>query len=268
MATTEAVAFVFLAGLLTDAAAGLGVVPFVFLKETNQRSYVILWGIASGIMLSTSVFGLLPEGSATGTLPEVASGVLVGALLVFATGRVLAAYEFHPQTISEADFRRLLLIVGTLTVHSVPEGVAIGVSFVDLGVGTGGASVLGMAVPVLAVFVTVAIAVQNVPEGLAVAIPLKTQGLSNWQLLFWAVVSSAPQPFAAVVAFYFVRIARQTLAFGFGFAAGAMLFLVVYELLPEAHDQGSELPNHGRYEIALGLASGTLLMTMFLVYIG
>ncbi|WP_139136179.1 ZIP family metal transporter [Haladaptatus sp. W1] len=141
MATTEAYIFVFIAALLTELAAGLGAIPFFFVKDVSDRWYVILWGFASGIMTSSSLFGLLPEGLSQGPIVEVVGGVIVGVLLVFSTSHLLGEYDFYPQTISEADFRRVALIVGTLTVHSFPEGVAVGVSFANLGVGTGGATV-------------------------------------------------------------------------------------------------------------------------------
>ncbi|WP_227356068.1 ZIP family metal transporter [Haladaptatus salinisoli] len=264
MAPTEAVVFVFFAALLTDLAAGLGAVPFFFVEDVSDRTYVTLWGFAAGIMLSASLFGLLPEAVDQGPLVEVASGVVVGALLVFGASRLLGEYKFHPQTISEADFRRLVLIVGTLTVHSFPEGVAVGVSFADLNLRMG-ESILGFSVPILAIFVTTAIALQNIPEGLAVAIPLKTQGISNWKLVGWAVFSSIPQPLAAIVAFYFVQIARRTLSFGLGFAAGAMLFLVAYELLPEARTRGQNLQGQGHREIMVGFTIGIALMSPLLI---
>ena len=265
MATTEAFVFVFIAALLTDLATGLGAIPFFFVEDVSDRWYVILWGFASGIMTSASLFGLLPEGLSRGPLLEVASGVIVGIFLVYGTSHLLGEYEFHPQAISEADFRRIALIVGTLTVHSFPEGVAVGVSFADLGVGTGGTTVFGITVPVLAIFITVAIALQNIPEGLAVSIPLKTQGVSSWRLVGWSIFSSVPQPIAALIAFYFVNIARQTLSFGLGFAAGAMLFLVLSELLPEARTRGRTLPDDGKIEITLGFACGLLLMFPLLI---
>ena len=265
MATTETFIFVFIAALLTDLATGLGAIPFFFVEDVSDRWYVILWGFASGIMTSASLFGLLPEAFGQGPPVEVAGGVAIGILLVLGTSRLLDEYEFHPQTISEADFRRVALIVGTLTVHSFPEGVAVGVSFADLGVGKGGSTVFGVTIPVLAIFITIAIALQNIPEGLAVSIPLKTQGVSNWQLVGWAVFSSVPQPIAALVAFYFVQIARQTLSFGLGFAAGAMLFLVASELLPEARARGRDLPSNGRSEIILGFICGLVVMSPLLI---
>ena len=104
---------------------------------------------------------------------------------------------------TEGDLRKLLLIFGILTIHSFPEGVAVGVSFADVGL-DGGLSLFGVTVPLLAVFMTVAISIHNVPEGVAVSIPLRSMGVDNWRLVAAAVFSSLPQPVGAVVAFLFV----------------------------------------------------------------
>jgi ZIP family zinc transporter len=261
---TNELLLVFLAGLFTDLAAGLGALPFLLVEEVNDRLYVFLWGIAAGVMLSASVFGLLPAGLAlSATLTAV--GILVGVGLIVVSRRVLSGYEFHPKTISEVDFRKLVLIVGTLTVHSFPEGVAIGVAFGGVRFGGVESGPFGVTVPVLAVFITVAIAIQNVPEGLAVAIPLKTSGVSNRGLVGWALFSSLPQPFMAVLAFSFVSVAQSVLPLGFGFAAGAMVYLVLSELLPEAVSRGAHLPGRGHREVAAGLVIGGALMLPFLL---
>jgi len=137
--------------------------------------------------------------------------------------------------------------------------VAVGVSFADLNIGTGPA-LLGFTVPVLAVFMTVAISIHNVPEGTAIAIPLRAMDVSEPRMVWWAVFSSLPQPVGAVVAFAFVRVARQFLPFGFGFAAGAMIFLVLTEFIPEALATGAGLPRGGRPHLVGGLVAGVLLM--------
>ncbi|WP_137290662.1 ZIP family metal transporter [Natronorubrum halophilum] len=257
--------FVLVAAILTNLAAGLGAVPFFFIDEISDRIYVVLWGLASGVMLSASLFGLLPEGLRQGSPLLVVGGAVAGVGLVILAKRALSNYEFHPETISEADFRQLVLIVGTLTVHSFPEGVAVGVAFADLPVGGRGIDVLRFTIPLLAVFVTTAIAIQNIPEGLAVAIPLKTAGLSNTKILGWVLFSSLPQPIAAVIAFYFVNVTRAVLPIGLGFAAGAMIFLVLFELLPEARTRGSQLSGGGRLELAIGLAIGIAIMSPLLI---
>jgi len=120
--------------------------------------------------------------------------------------------------------------------------------------------IAGQLVPLLAVFMTVAISIHNIPEGVAISIPLRSMGVSEWRMVGWAVFSSLPQPIGAVLAFYFVRIAREFLPFGFGFAAGAMIYLVLTEFVPEALDQGSGLPGDGRRELLAGIGAGVVLM--------
>ncbi len=250
---------VFVAGLVTALATGLGAVPFFLVDDVSDRWNVALWGLASGIMVSASVFGLIFEGLAEGTMRDVAPGLLAGVVLVVAAHRVISGMEVDPHEYEEADFRKLVLILGVLTVHSFPEGVAVGVSFADLNVGQGPA-VLGFTVPVLAIFMTVAISIHNVPEGVAVSIPLRGLGVSEWKMVWWAVFSSLPQPIGAVLAFAFVRVAREFLPFGFGFAAGAMIYLVVTEFIPEALSIGASLPDGGRPELIGGLLAGVTLM--------
>lgn len=255
----SALAFVFLAGLVTAIATGLGAIPFFFVSDVSDRWNVALWGIASGIMVSASLFGLVFEGLANGTPLQLGIGMLAGVALVLVAHHVIEGAEVNPKQYEEADFRKLLLILGILTVHSFPEGVAVGVSFADLGL-DGGFQLFGFVVPLLAVFMTIAISIHNVPEGLAISIPLRSMNVSNWKLVWWAIFSSLPQPIGAVIAFYFVRIAREFLPFGFGFAAGAMVFLVLTEFIPEALELGERLPRGGRVELLAGLAAGFAIM--------
>jgi ZIP family zinc transporter len=253
--------FVFLAGLVTALATGLGAIPFFLFDDISDRWNVALWGLASGIMLSASLFGLIDEGLANGTPGQLAGGLLAGVVLVVVAHRVLADYEVHPKRYAEADFKKLVLILGILTVHSFPEGVAVGVSFADLGLRSAdGLAILGTTVPLLAVFMTMAISIHNVPEGVAVSIPLRAMGVGEWRMVGWAVFSSLPQPIGAVIAFAFVRVAREFLPYGFGFAAGAMIYLVLTEFVPEALESGERLPGRGYRELAAGLAVGVAVM--------
>jgi ZIP family zinc transporter len=270
MVVLENVVVVFLAGLATALATGLGAVPFFFFDDISSRWNVVLWGLASGIMVSASVFGLVQEGLVVvdGTLVDAAvaigPGLAAGVVLVVVGHGLLDRTEVDPKEYAEADFKKLVLILGILTVHSFPEGVAVGVSFADLGLAgiPNGETValLGLTLPVLALFMTVAISIHNVPEGVAVSIPLRSMGVSEWRMVWWAVFSSLPQPVGAVIAYYFVTLAREFLPFGFGFAAGAMIYLVATEFIPEALEDGRELPRGGRPELAAGLAVGAAVM--------
>ena len=250
---------VLLAGVFTAFVCGLGTLPFFVVDEISDRVTVALWGLAGGIMLFASLFGFVVEGLGEGTVTEVGVGLLAGVALVVVADRLIADHEFEPREIPDADFRKLVLIVGVLTVHSFPEGVALGVAFADLGV-DGDLVFAGLAVPALAVFITVAISIQNVPEGLAVAIPLHTYGVPNWKIFGWAVFSSVPQPVGAGIAYVFVTVARELLPYGFGFAAGAMIYLVLHDIFPEALDQGAALPGRGRRELVAGIVLGVAIM--------
>lgn len=252
------------AGIFTAIVCGFGTLPFFFVDEISDRVTVALWGLAGGIMLFASVFGFVFEGLAEGTALEVTAGLLVGVLLVIVADRIISDYKFAPRDMPEADFRKLALIVGVLTVHSFPEGVALGVAFADLGI-EGDLMIAGLAIPSLAIFITVAISVQNIPEGLAVAIPLHTYGVANWKIFGWAVFSSIPQPIGAGIAYVFVTIAREFLPFGFGFAAGAMIYLVFHDMFPEALDRGSDLPGRGYRELLIGIAIGVAIMVPVMV---
>ena len=283
MLAVEAVVFVTIAGALTAVATGIGALPFVVVEEFSDRWTVGLWGLASGIMVAASVFGLLGEGlRKLEQWPLVAAGMAVGVLLVVVAGKLLADAEIDPREYEEADVRTLVLLLGVLTVHSFPEGVAVGVSFAELGLGSGAAvggatsgaggtaaggtaasgslPIAGFVVPPLAVFMTIAISIHNVPEGVAIAIPLRSMDVPEWRMVGWAIFSSLPQPIGAAIAFVFVRLARQFLPFGFGFAAGAMIYLVVSELLPEALETGRELAGGGYRELAVGITLGVLGM--------
>jgi ZIP family zinc transporter len=257
-------AFVFVAGLVTALATGIGALPFFLVDDIGDRWYVLLWGLASGIMVSASLFGLLLEGLAYGSRFWLVPGLLAGVLLVVVGHEVIAGAEIDPRQYEEADFTKLVLILGVLTVHSFPEGVAVGVAFAELGLdrlAPGDAIVVaGYAVPILGLFMTVAISIHNVPEGVAISIPLESMDVSNWRKVWWAVFSSLPQPIGAVIAFYFVSLAKEFLPFGFGFAAGAMIYLVATEFIPEGLERGAGLPNGGRPELAAGVLVGTLVM--------
>ncbi|MFB6087407.1 MAG: ZIP family metal transporter [Haloarculaceae archaeon] len=269
MVAFDNVALVFVAGLLTALATGLGAIPFFLVEDISDRWNVGLWGLASGIMVAASVFGLIREGLAVvegswiDAAVAIGPGVLAGVALVVVGHEVLEGAEVSPKKYEEADFKKLVLILGILTVHSFPEGVAVGVSFAELGIddpAIATVSVAGLALPVLAVFMTLAISIHNVPEGVAVSIPLRAMGVSEWRMVWWAVFSSLPQPIGAVVAYYFVTLAERFLPLGFGFAAGAMVYLVVTEFIPEALESGRDLPGGGRRELVGGILAGVLAM--------
>lgn len=273
MTILESLLIVFIAGLITDLATGLGAVPFFFVQEFSKRLLVGMWGLASGIMLAASFLGLLPEGLAAAqkyplfnsAYLAVGIGLAFGVALVVVAQRIVDEVELDPGTFEERDFKKMVLILGVLTVHSFPEGVAIGVSFAEIGLGSG-IPILGFAIPAIAITMTIAISIHNIPEGIAISIPFKASGVSNWKTMGAAIFSSVPQPIGAVIAFIFVREARMFLPAGYGFAAGAMIYLVLTEFVEEAFEEAEDLKGSGWTEFIAGNLAGLIMMVLlFLV---
>ena len=216
---------VLLFALLTAVATGFGAVPFAFAKHPTRRWLGASNAIAAGLMLAAS-FGLIYEGVNHG-LARTLAGALLGLGFIVLARRFLRQEE-HPAvfaSMSDLDARKALLIVGVMTVHSFTEGVGIGVSF-------GGGEALG-------VFISLALAVHNIPEGLAISLVLVPRGVGWGRAAFWSVFSSLPQPLMAVPAFHFVEVFRELLPYGLGFAAGAMIWMVFSELVPDALEEAS-----------------------------
>jgi zinc transporter ZupT len=234
--------------MITALATGLGALPFVFAEELSDRAVALANAVAAGLMLGAS-FGLVSEGTQYGRL-ETLGGALVGVGFILATQRLLARYDEEQLVfgaVTGESARRMFLMVVVMTVHSFSEGVAVGVSF-------GGGAVLATAI-------TAAIAVHNVPEGIAITAVLRPRGVSLPRCAGWSVFSSLPQPLMAVPAFLFVEAFRPALPWGLGFAAGAMIFMVLVELLPEAFEEGH------RIEVATFATTTLVGMVLFQRYL-
>ena len=210
---------VFLAALVTAIATGLGAVPFLFRRTMSRYGLGLSNAMAAGLMLAASLM-LFYEGQLHSLLLVVLGGFL-GAVFIIASRRFLEGRDhLHLGVLEGADALKGLLIVGAMTIHSFTEGVGVGVSY-------GGGEELG-------VFITMAIAVHNIPEGLAISLVLVPRGMQVWKAGLWSIFSSLPQPFMAVPAFLFVEAFASLLPVGLGFAAGAMIWMAVRELVPEA----------------------------------
>ncbi|MFQ5689824.1 MAG: ZIP family metal transporter [Gemmatimonadota bacterium] len=213
---------VFVYGSITALATGLGAVPFAFTRSISGKAIAYANALASGLMLGAS-FGLVAEGTQHGRWQTMV-GANLGILFIIATQRLLAGRNVEFGSARGAGARQMLLMITVMTVHSFSEGVAVGAAF-------GG----GMT---LAFVITAAIAVHNIPEGLAISAVLRPRGTSVAGCAGWSIFSSLPQPLMAVPAFLFVDAFAPALPYGIGFAAGAMVFMVLVELLPEAYGGG------------------------------
>ncbi|MFB6183976.1 MAG: ZIP family metal transporter, partial [Haloarculaceae archaeon] len=263
----EAYVLVFVAGLIAAFGTSLGAVPLFWLDDISDALDVGLWGFAGGLMASASVFGLLYEAYLHDSpIWMVGIGFVVGILLVIGAHSLVERFEdYEPEDMATADFQTMLNILIVLFVHSFPEGIAIGISFGELNaIQQGhGFHVLGFAVPFVAVVLTLSLAIHNIPEGVATAIPMRDT-VSNARMWGAAFFTSIPQPVGAVIAFYFIRIFEQLLGFGYGLSAGAMLYLVVADVIPDGLESGEDLPNNGRTYLTAGAFVGFISMVPLL----
>ena len=216
-----------IAASITVLANGLGGLPFVFVKDFPKIIARLGWAFSGGLMLSASVFNLVIPGVEDGGIIPVAIGIGLGALVMVLTSQWLDNNNFEVSGLSKAGSKRAIMILATLFIHSFPEGIAIGVAY-----GSGEAR--------LGVLIAIAIAIHNIPEGLAVALPLRAEGVSGWKCVGWAIFSGVPQLIAAVPAYLAVLAFRPILPYAFGFAAGAMLLLVMSEMIPESRATETE----------------------------
>ncbi|WP_296475249.1 hypothetical protein [Roseinatronobacter sp.] len=212
------VLLVFIAAAITAIATGLGALPLLALRKVTPRALAYGNAVAAGLMLAAT-FSLVVEGFEFSG-PRTILGLLLGL-----GGIWLAKLYFDGKdgvsiaNTNGADALKILLIMGVMTVHSAAEGVGVGVAY-------GSGRELGD-------FITIAIALVMVPRGASVA-----------KAAWWAVLSSAPQPLLAVPAFLFVLAFAPVLPVGLGLAAGAMLWMIFSELLPEA-TEGVDSSNVG-----------------------
>jgi ZIP family zinc transporter len=220
-----------IAGLLASLACGLGALPLRLQFIDPKRHAGIAYAFAGGLMFSAAVYNLILPGLTHGhhtfnflTTAQAILGILLGSLVIWATDRRMRKSSPQSHDWSHFGGRPGMLILLTMAIHSIPEGVAVGVGFASDAVFN----------DELGVYIAVAIAIHNIPEGLAVAIPMRAAGASNSRCFLAATLSSLPQPIAAVPAGALSWLVTPIMPTLMGFAAGAMIFLVVLELIPDA----------------------------------
>lgn len=236
-----------IAGLFTWSLTALGATAVFFKEEFTERSSDAMMGFAAGVMIAASFWSLLAPSieilehrGATAWL-GVAIGFLAGAGFIRLADRLLP--HLHPgfNELSKAEgpptgWRRSTLLFTAMTLHNLPEGAAVGIAFGALAHNldyTLSTSVAG------AIALTLGIGLQNVPEGLAVAMPLRRQGLSKLRAFFFGQISAAVEPVAAVIGALLVMQSVWVLPYALAFAAGAMIFVAVEELIPESQSHGN-----------------------------
>lgn len=233
----------FLATCFTWGMTALGAATVFFTREISRRMLDAQLGFASGVMLAASYWSLLApaiamaNGSGVPSWLPASVGFLAGAFFLRAIDRILPHLHLG-FPLSEAEgiktsWQRTTLLVTAITLHNIPEGLAVGVAF--------GAVAAGLPAATLpaAIALAVGIGLQNFPEGLAVAAPLRREGLSRLRSFWYGQLSAVVEPVAAVVGAAAVLSSQAVLPYAMGFAAGAMVFVVLEETIPEAERSGN-----------------------------
>ena len=252
----SAVGAALIATLCTAVATGAGALPVLLARTISARTQTAMLGFSAGVMLAASVFSLLLPAidaatAMTGSTIRggllAAAALLLGATLLMLMDKIVP-HEHEAQGThglhSSRAIRRVWLFVFAITLHNVPEGLAIGVAF-------GGESV-SAGLPV-----ALGIGLQNMPEGLAVALAMLTLKYSPMHAVLIALATGLVEPLGGLLGAGAMAISGSVLPWGLGFAAGAMLFVISHEMIPESHRNGNET------SATVGLFAGFVLMMLF-----
>lgn len=232
-----------LATLFTWGVTAAGASLVFFFRNISQKFMDGMLGFAAGVMLAASYWSLLApaiEMSADMAVPEwfpAVTGFLGGAIFI----RVIDAFLphlhlFRPASEAEGvttNWRRSVLLVLAITLHNIPEGLAVGVAFGGVAAGMPGATIGG------AIALAIGIGLQNFPEGTSVSVPLRREGMKRWKAFNYGQLSAIVEPMAGVIGALAVIYVQPMLPYALAFAAGAMVFVVVEELIPESHHYGN-----------------------------
>ncbi|MBN1423102.1 ZIP family metal transporter [Candidatus Fermentibacteria bacterium] len=226
-----------LATLFTWALTAAGACLVLFARSIKQKLMDSMLGFAAGVMIAASFWSLLAPGIAMaeemGMVPwlTAAIGFLAGGVFMRVVDRFLP--HLHPDMFAapegaKTSWQRSTLLVLAITLHNIPEGLAVGVAFGAVAAGLPSATLGG------AIALALGIGLQNFPEGAAVSLPLRREGMSIKKSLFLGQLSGAVEPVAGIIGAVFVMHMQQILPYALCFAAGAMIFVVVEELIPES----------------------------------
>lgn len=230
-----------LASLLAGLATGVGALPILFFKQIPPRLVNTMLGAAAGVMLAATSFSLIIPGIDYGNqlwpgmgVYVIIAGMLIGAIFLDRVDNWLPHEHFaaHREGTSNigkegptSQMKRIWLFIIAITIHNFPEGLAVGVGFGTGDIGGGTSLAIG-------------IGIQNIPEGLAVALPLLGLGYNRWKAIGYAVLTGLVEPIGGLFGVGSVTVFQPILPLGLAFAAGAMLFVISDEIIPETHSKG------------------------------
>jgi ZIP family zinc transporter len=223
----------FMASILAGLATGVGALPALFFKKISDNLFNSLLGAAAGVMLAATAFSLLVPGIEYGNamwpgkgLWIVSAGMIFGAIFLHYSDKHLPHLHFDAVPDAKHDsLQKIWLFIIAITIHNFPEGMTVGVSFGAGDINKG-------------IILAIAIALQNIPEGLAVAMPLVGLGYNKWKAVGIATLTGLVEPIGGLLGITMVTVFSSILPLAMGFAAGAMLFVISEEIIPETHAKG------------------------------
>lgn len=262
----DVVIMALIATLGTWFITALGAATVIFFKKTNQKALNLMLGFAAGVMIAASFWSLLQPAIERAeiylSVPAwlvVTLGFLSGAVFMWGSDKIVSRAQRRANTTqlqTNERLNRIILLVLSITLHNIPEGLAVGVAFGALHSGTSPEALMG------AVTIAVGIGLQNFPEGAAVSIPLRREGYSRRKSFLLGQASGMVEPIAGVIGALLVVYIQTFLPFALAFAAGAMILVAVHELIPECQQNKKAHPYFATMGIVLGFAVMMLLDVM------
>ncbi|MDE7312991.1 MAG: ZIP family metal transporter [Eubacterium sp.] len=257
-----------LATIGTWSVTALGAATVVFFKSPNTRLLNLMLGFASGVMIAASFWSLLQpaieRAEARRGIPAylvATAGFLSGAAFMWLSDKAVSYARGSADRTQGKDSERLnriILLVLSITLHNIPEGLAVGVAFGALQNGYTPESLMG------AITIAVGIGLQNFPEGAAVSIPLRREGFSRKKSFLLGQASGIVEPAAGFLGALLVVYVEAVLPFALSFAAGAMILVAVHELIPECQQNQKDQP----YSATMGIVAGFAVMMLLDVMLG
>lgn len=246
----------FVGTLFTWGMTAAGAAMVFFFKNINRNVLNTMLGFASGVMIAASFWSLLDPAIAAaeenGSIPwlVVSLGFGLGGVFLYLADKTIPHMHFGPNQEKEgipSHLKRTILLVFSITLHNIPEGLAVGVAF-----GAASEAANPTVAVLAAISVALGIGIQNFPEGAAVAIPLRQEGLSRTKSFLYGQASGIVEPIAAVIGAILVTKVEPLLPYALAFAAGAMIYVVVEELIPEAQVTTDSHHHFGVFGTMLG----------------
>ena len=254
----------FYATMFTWFLTALGASFVFFFKNMNRVVLDGMLGFTGGVMIAASFWSLLApaiemsKGEGFIKVIPAAVGFALGALFIFGLDKLLPHLHINFKETEgvKSPWQRTTLLVLAITLHNIPEGLAVGVLFGGVAAGIPEASIAG------AVTLAIGIGIQNFPEGIAVSMPLRRMGMSRWKSFMYGQSSAIVEPIAGVLGAVAVTFFTPLLPYALAFAAGAMIFVVVEEVIPETQqDKNTDIAT-------LGLIGGFIVMMTLDVALG